>query len=83
MSSYTKSIYNLRKRTGNVYYSSEHIYHDIFVTEYNIHFAYPGTNICNTCDNLMFQIEAASSDEKSFLQETLETHQKFLGMTEN
>ena len=30
---------------------------DIFVEEYNIHFGYPRTDRCSTCDSLAIQIE--------------------------
>ena len=55
---------------------SEHMYHDIFVGEYNIHFGYPRTDSCNTCDSLAIQIEAASEFKKPMLQETLQAHQQ-------
>ena len=56
---------------------TEHMYHDIFVTEFNIHFGYPRTDSCSTCDNLTVQIEASggrpAADE---LQKTLQAHQQ-------
>ena len=55
---------------------SEHMYHDIFVTDYNIHFGYPHTDICSTCDNLTMQIQAAAAEQKLVLQESLKAHQQ-------
>lgn len=55
---------------------SEHMYHDIFVTEYNIHFGYPRTDTCSTCDNLTMQIQAASAESKLVLEESLQAHQQ-------
>lgn len=56
---------------------TESMYHDIFVTEYNIHFGYPRTDSCSTCDNLTLQIEGASDQEiKTSIQKTLQAHQK-------
>ncbi len=55
---------------------SEHFYHDIFVTEFNIHFGYPRSDTCSRCDDLTLQIEEASSEsEKVQLQEKLDAHQ--------
>lgn len=55
---------------------SEHMYHDIFVTDYNIHFGYPRTDIGSTCDNLTMQIQTASAEQKVVLQESLKAHQQ-------
>lgn len=54
---------------------SEHLYHDIFVNEFNIHFGYPRTDTCNTCDRLILQSEAATESERPRIKETLEAHQ--------
>ena len=54
---------------------SEHLYHDIFVTEFNIYFGYPRTDSCSTCDALFIQIEAATDSQQSDLEKTLEKHQ--------
>ena len=56
--------------------ATEHLYHDIFVTEFNIHFGYPHTDSCNTCDSLTVQIEAATESERPQLEKTLEAHQQ-------
>ena len=53
---------------------SEHMYHDIFVTEFNIHFGYLCSDSCSTCDGLKVQIEAATEVEKPPLQTTLQQH---------
>ena len=53
---------------------SEHMYHDIFVTEFNIHFGYPRSDSCSTCDGLKVQIEAATEADKPPLQTTLQQH---------
>jgi len=55
---------------------SEHLYHDIFVTEFNIHFGYPRTDTCSTCDRLTIQAEAAGATESERLKKSLEAHQK-------
>ena len=55
---------------------SEHMYHGIFVTEYNIHFGYPRTDTCSTCDNLTMQIQAASAESKLVSEESLQAHQQ-------
>ena len=55
---------------------SEHMYHDIFVTEFNIYFGYPRSDSCSTCDDLAVQIEAATEAEKPLLQSTLQQHQQ-------
>ena len=52
---------------------SEHMYHDIFVTNYNIQFGYPRTDTCSTCENLTMQIQA---EQKLVLQESLKAHQQ-------
>jgi len=55
---------------------SEHFYHDIFVNEFNIHFGYPRTDTCSTCDRYMVQIEAATESEKPCIEEALSAHQQ-------
>ena len=55
---------------------TEHLYHDIFVTEFNIHFGYPRTDTCCTCDRLIVQAEAASESERPEIQKSLEAHQQ-------
>lgn len=55
---------------------SEHMYHDIFVTEFNIHFGYPRSDSCSTCDGLALQIEAAMEAEKPVLQTALQQYQQ-------
>ena len=54
---------------------SEHLYHDIFVNEFNIHFGYPRTDTYSTCDKLMIQTDAATGSERQQIQEALEAHQ--------
>lgn len=56
---------------------SEHLYHDIFVTEFNIHFGYPRSDTCDTCDSLKLQIEQAVESEKAALQKKHEDHLAF------
>ena len=53
---------------------SEHLYHDIFVTEFNIHFGYPRSDTCDNCDSLKLQIEQAEDPEKAALQKKYEDH---------
>ena len=52
------------------------MYNDIFVTEFNIHFGYPCTDSCNTCDALLVQIDAATDSQRPQLEKTLEQHQQ-------
>ena len=53
----------------------EHMYHDIFVKEFNIGFGYPRTDTCDTCDSMKLQIEqAATLPEKEALQKKHEEH---------
>ena len=56
---------------------SEHLYHDIFVSEFNIHFGYPRSDTCDTCDSLKLQIEQAAESEKAALQKKHEDHLAF------
>lgn len=55
---------------------SEHYYHDIFVTEFNIHFGYPRSDTCDTCDRLKVKIDAVDNDEKEkeLLEKELQDH---------
>ena len=54
---------------------SEHFYRDIFVNDFNIHFGYPRTDTCSTCDGLLIQIdEAASEEDRIKLKEKLDQH---------
>ena len=54
---------------------SEHFYHDIFTSEFNIYFGYPRTDTCSTCDALRVQIEACqNTTEQQKLEEKLESH---------
>ena len=52
------------------------MYHDIFVTEFNIHFGYPRSDSCSTCDSLTVQIEASTELERPELQKYLREHQQ-------
>ena len=53
---------------------SQHFYHDIFVSEFNIHFGYPRTDTCSTCDSLQVQINEASDEARQKLEKRLEDH---------
>ena len=54
---------------------SEHMYHDIFIGEFNIHFGYPKSDTCGTCDGLKIQLQQASSEsERATLQKEHEAH---------
>ena len=55
---------------------SEHLYRDLFTSEFNIHFGYPRTDSCSTCDSLAVQIQAAGDMEKPQLEKDLKAHQK-------
>ena len=57
---------------------SEHLYHDIFVNEFNIHFGHPRSDTCDTCDSLKLQIDqAVDESEKAALQKKQEDHLAF------
>ena len=59
--------------------ASEHFYHDIFVTEFNIHFGYPKSDTCGTCDAFRKQIEDRTDDsEKECFVHGHELHKKKL-----
>uniref|UniRef100_A0A1X7T8T3 Uncharacterized protein n=1 Tax=Amphimedon queenslandica TaxID=400682 RepID=A0A1X7T8T3_AMPQE len=54
---------------------SEHFYHDVFVSEFNIYFGYPRTDTCSTCDGLSVKIASESDiSKKQELKEELEAH---------
>ena len=58
-------------------YISEHYYHDVFVSEFNLHFGYPQSDTCGTCDSLRIRIEASDNDEeKAKLEADLQDHLK-------
>lgn len=59
--------------------ATEHFYHDIFVTEFNIYFGYPRSDTCDTCDSLLTKIEDAQAkgEETEGLQQELEAHTTF------
>jgi hypothetical protein len=46
-------------------------YHDVFVNEFNIHFGYPHSDTCDTCDALKIKI-----NENKSLSDELQTHLK-------
>ena len=54
---------------------SKHYYHDVFVQEFNIHFGYPRSDTCDTCDHLRLAISETSADVEG-LQEELSIHLK-------
>ena len=54
---------------------SEHYYHDVFVTEFNIHFGFPRSDTCSTCDSLRVRIDATENEEdKAKLEKELQDH---------
>ena len=53
---------------------TEHFYHDIFVNEFNIHFGFPRSDTCDTCDALKLQIQATEDEEKLRHEEELQAH---------
>ena len=54
---------------------SEHYYHDIFVNEFNIHFGFPRSDTCDTCDSLKVKIDTAENEEdKTELEKELQDH---------
>lgn len=56
---------------------TERYYHDVFVNEFNIHFGYPRSDTCDTCDSLKIKIEAAETEEeKGKLDKQLQHHLK-------
>ena len=66
-----QSLQKLRKPI-----TSEHFFHDIFVTEFNIYFGYPRIDTCSICDRLKLKIqEEVEESEKDKLQQELDAHQ--------
>ena len=58
---------------------SEHYYHDVFVKEFNLHFGFPRSDTCDTCDSFKIRIEAPGTEEdKAKLREELQAHLKKL-----
>ena len=56
---------------------SEHYYHDVFVSEFNLRFGYPQSDTCGTCDPLWIRIQASDSDEeKAKLEADFQDHLK-------
>ncbi len=54
---------------------SEHYYHDVFVKEFNIHFGFPRSDTCDTCDSLKINIDATENEEdKAKLEKELQDH---------
>ena len=54
-----------------------HYYHDVFVKEFNIHFGFPCSDTCDTCDLLKIRIDSAENgDDKNTLEEELQSHLK-------
>jgi hypothetical protein len=53
---------------------SQHFYHDLFLTEFNIYFGYPRTDTCSTCDGLALKISGAVGEVKEKLELELESH---------
>ena len=67
-----KPIKKLRKP-----FVTEHLYHDIFVSEFNIHFGYPRTDTCSTCDRLSVTIDVTPpGEERTLLEKELSKHQQ-------
>ena len=57
---------------------SEYIYRQIFVSEFNIHFGFPRSDTCNTCDRLHQEIQHCSGQDRCRdLEQELATHQEF------
>ena len=42
----------------------KHYYHDVFVSEFNLHFGYPCSDTCDICDSLKLKIDSTVDDEK-------------------
>ena len=56
---------------------SKHYYHDVFVNEFNIHFGFPRSDTCDTCESLKLRIDAEETDEgKAELEEELKSYIK-------
>lgn len=55
----------------------EHMFRDIFNTEFNIHFKQPQTDTCKTCDgiNSCLKNEKLSYTERTNYEEQLKSHQ--------
>ena len=50
---------------------TKHYYNDTFVNEFNLHFGYPRSDTCDTCDHLNMEISTKEDDEKARLQKQL------------
>ena len=55
---------------------TKHFYNDIFSNEFNLHFGYPRSDTCSTCDSLQLQIEGTADnvEEKEKLEAELKKH---------
>ena len=55
---------------------TKHYYNDVFVSKFNLHFGYPRSDTCDTCDQLQILIKLDESlpTEKERLQKQLDTH---------
>ena len=55
---------------------TKHYYHDVFVNEFNLHFGYPRSDTCDTCDHLNIEISTPdkSDGEKARIQKQLNDH---------
>ena len=50
---------------------SVHLY---YVNDFNIHFRYPQSDTCDTCNSLKLQMEQATESEKAALQKQHDDH---------
>lgn len=56
---------------------SEYIYRQIFVSEFNIHFGFPRSDTCSTCDALHIEIQQCSEPDRcKELEQELAAHQE-------
>lgn len=53
---------------------SEHLYHDIFISDFNFHLGYPQSDTCDTYDSLKLQMEQTCEAEKAALQKQHDDH---------
>ena len=58
--------------------ASQHFYHDILVTEFNIYFCHPRLDTCDTCNSLTNKIDDAKAvgEDTQELEKELEAHKE-------
>ena len=52
---------------------SKHYYNDVFVMEFNLHFGYPRSDTCDTCNRIRMELQV-NDEDKAELQDELDAH---------